>query len=93
MFSVLSIKSQGIFLSSNEVYESNSEDEHYEEVEENYGVLDDGIDLDKSIIDEYDELDDEMDNDISESEDSDNIDHLIIVDEIEAEHYDSLDDE
>ena len=93
MFSVLSIKSQGNFFSPNDSYDSNSEDEHYEEVEDNSSELDDGIDLDTTIIDEYEDFEDEMESDIPEPDDSEIKDLLNFVDQEEAEHYDSLDDE
>lgn len=93
MFSVLSIRSQEFFLSSNETYESNTEDADYDEIEDSNSELEDGIDLDTSIIDEYEDFEDEMESDIPEPQDSETIDLLNFVDEVEAEHYDSLDDE
>lgn len=92
MFSGLSIiQKQMVFTSSEFVY-SDSEDDHYEEVEE-CAVLDDGIVLDQSIDDEYEDFEDEMENDIPEPSDSDNIEHSSIIDEEEAEHYDSFEDD
>ena len=92
MFSVLSIKSQGNFFSPIESYEIDTEDQHYEEVEDNSSELDDGIDLDTTIVDEYEDFEDEMESDFPEPDDSEITDLLNYVDKEEADHYDSFDD-
>lgn len=92
MFPAFSINQTTMVFSSNEYTSTDSEDDHYEEDDE-CSILDDGIILDQSIVDEYEDFEDEMESDIPEPEDSEIIDHLNFIDEVEAEHYDSLDDE
>ena len=91
MFPGFAIYQKKIAFSSNELKNSESEDDHYEEIEDH--LLDDGINLDESIIDEYEDFDEEMEDDIPEIEDPENALNLNFVDPEEAEHYDSLEDE
>ncbi len=92
MFPGLSITQKQMAFSSNEFIHSDSEDDHYEEVED-CAALEDGIILNQDIDDEYEDFEDEMENDIPEPADSDNIEHSSIIDEEEAEHYDSFEDD
>lgn len=93
MFPFFSINQKEMSFSSSDALPQFSEDDHYDEAEDNHSMLDDGISLDESIVDEYDEFDEEMENDIPEPNDSE-IDHKpSFLDEVEAEHYDSLEDE
>jgi len=95
MFQGLSNSQRQFFSSSNENinYESDSEDDHYEEVDDVYTIFDDGITFDENIDDEYEEFDEEMESDIPEPLDSDSLININFIDEEEVEHYDSLEDE
>lgn len=93
MFPCFSISQKEVIFSSNDLSSDYSEDDHYDEYEDHHTVLEDGIVLDETIVDEYDEFEEEMENDIPEPHDSE-IDHNPkFLDEVEAEHYDSLEDE
>ena len=93
MFQGLSNNQKEMVFSAKDFFYDDSEDSHYEEVDDNYNMLEDGIFLDESIVDEYDDFEDEMESDIPEPLDSDNIYNSNIIDEEEAEHYDSLEDD
>lgn len=92
MFPGFSFNHKEISCSTEEQIGKGSEDDHYDEHEESYGPLDDGIDFDESIIDEYEEhFDDELENDTLQFEDLENI--TSTVDDLEIEHYDSLEED
>lgn len=93
MFPGFSINTKEMIFSADESTDSNTEDAHYEEHEDNYAMLDDGICIDQNIEDEYEDFDDEMEADFPEPDSSESILKSAFVDEIEAEHYDSLEDE
>ncbi len=93
MFSGFNTSQKQIYFNSDDSSDLNTEDAHYEEHEDNFGLLEDGIVIDDSIVDEYEEFDEEMEADIPEPQDSENIAKNDFIDEVEAEHYDSLDDE
>ncbi|MGL1891929.1 MAG: hypothetical protein OCD02_09900 [Spirochaetaceae bacterium] len=93
MFAGFSISQKEIFFSSIIVLDSNTEDDHYEEVDDTFNLLDDGIGLDETIVDEYEDFDDDLESDIPESDDSGNVDNYKYVDQSEADDYDSIDDE
>jgi len=93
MFPGFSINQRELYCSSEYVLSKNSEDDHYEEEdEESFSLLEDGIALDESIIDEYEDCEEEMEEDTPELVDPESIKSQLI-DDIEAEHYDSFDDE
>lgn len=92
MFSGISINYKRVDFSTSDALNSDSEDDHYDEADDLYSILEDGIGIDKSIIDEYDDFDDEMESDIHEPIDLDYIDSSYI-DEEEAAYYDSFEDD
>lgn len=93
MFSGFNTGQKEIFFNSDDSSDLTTEDAHYEEHEESFSLLEDGIGLDETMIDEYEEFDDEMEADIPEPQVSEDVIKNDFIDEIEAEHYDSLEDE
>lgn len=72
----------------------NTEEDHYDELEDSPNLLDDGIEINYDLLDEYDEhYDDEMERDtevlfnnsVIPTKDDD-------YDELENDHYDSLEE-
>lgn len=92
MFPGFSISLKKDNYSSDEYKLKDSEDDHYDEYEDNYSPLDDGIGVDESIIDEYDEhFEDELESDTPIFDDIDSI--TSTVDELEAQDYDILEED